>query len=67
MYIEVYDKPLRFDPKTTLNKGYWRLIGPEQANIKDFKDTKGYEFQQITKGEYLDKKKLSASLLSLEW
>ena len=67
MYIEVFDKPMRFDTKTTLTKGYWRLIGPEQANIKDFKDTKGYEFQQITKGEYLEKKKLSASLLSLEW
>lgn len=67
MYIEVFDKPLRFDPKNTLEKGYWRIVGPEQANIRDFKDTKDYEFQQITKTEYAEKKKLSASLLSLDW
>ena len=67
MFLEVYDKPVWFDMKTQLKKGYWLITGPEQSNIKNFKDTKGFTFKEITKGEFMEKKKISASLLSLQW
>lgn len=67
MFIEVSDRPIKFSHEHTLTKGYWRIVGPEQANVKDYKDTKDFTVQEVSKSEYLSKKKITASLLSREW
>ena len=66
LYVEVFDEEILFSPGISLKKGYWKIHGPTQRHVKNYKSDKDYTAKEIDKEKYLEAKTLSADLLSYQ-
>jgi len=67
LMVEVLgDEPLRFDNKTVLTKGYWRLTVDGLHTARRWDRIPSVEVSEIPKVEYSATKQLVASMLSVE-
>lgn len=65
MYVEVVlDEGIQFSKNIKLEKGCYRIEGPEQRHVKSWSDDKEFKAVSISKGEYQAAKNQSAALLS---
>lgn len=66
MYVEVTDQYVRFDHRTVLTPGHWRLRVRGLHNAKRWNTIEQVEVEEIASGLYTSVKRNVASLLSLE-
>ena len=64
MYIEIYKgEKILFSHRKALTEGYYEMTGPADMHIPSFKSDREFDIKEISKGDYLKAKDLSATLL----